>query len=165
MMRKQATVLSFACLLTACQGDGTADGPKAWTLRDDLGGRLFFVESDGRQGGKRTVLVLSCHGDGDNGIMFKTGVTPVSAPPDGVVLDYAAGAVKGRAEANWTSGDVWSFRDSKMSGRAAKLFLEAPAMTVRFPVQMGMAHSATWRHATAAAMNDQLHGWCVKPAG
>lgn len=152
--------LSTFLLLAACQSQ-EADAPTARTMRDDLGGRFFFIQSDGRHDGKRTILLLTCHGDGDNGVMFQTLVTPAAPPAGTVAVDYVAGPTKGRAEVRWTGKDLWTVSDSGLSQRLARAFLQSREMTVRFPDQTGAPHSATWRRETAADLEQQLKGWCL----
>ncbi|MET0366168.1 MAG: hypothetical protein ABW169_16110 [Sphingobium sp.] len=158
-----------ACLLLAsCQSQtssGEADSATARAMRDDVGGRLFYIESRDRHDGKRSTLILSCHGDGDNIVMFKTQVALTAPPaPDAVFFDYSAGATKGRAEAKWNNADIWIFRDSAFSQKFAKLFLTAPEVTIRFPDQTGAPHTAKWSRSTAVDLENQLIGWCLKPA-
>ncbi|HEX7871371.1 MAG TPA: hypothetical protein VF475_00565 [Sphingobium sp.] len=132
-------------------------------MRDDVGGRLFYIDSNDRHDGKRSTLILACHGDGDNIVMFKT-QAPLSSPPSKpVFFDYRAGTEMGRAEASWTNQDVWTFRDSKFAQAFAKSFLRTAQVTVGFPGETGAAHAATWSRSTAADFENQLTGWCLKP--
>lgn len=156
--------LSFCLLLASCQPAAEVDAPKARTTWDDTGGRLFFFESDGRQENKRTILILACHCDGDNTLMFQTQVElPAGPQPSAVFFDYWAGKTKTRAEAAWVNKDIWIFKNGASSQEAAELFLRSAKITVRFPEQTRAPHTATWRLSTAADFQSMITGWCVTP--
>jgi hypothetical protein len=154
------------CLLTAsCQPAAEVDAPKARTMWDDMGGRLFFIESMDRHEGKRAVLILACHGDGDNTVMFQTQVVlPAPPPPPGLFFAYRAGPTKAQAEAAWVNKDIWIFKDGSSSQKAANLFLRTAEIAVRFPEETHAPRTATWRLSTAADLQNVITGWCVKPA-
>lgn len=158
-MTMRATACVALLLLAGCEAENE-DGPRARAMRDDLGGRLFFIESDGRHDNKRSTLIVACHGDGDNIVMFKTAVERTAAPTGPVMVDYRVGQAKGQAEARWNGTDIWLFADSRFAQQFAKLFLQTGEASIGFPEQTGARHKATWRRTTAADLREQINGWC-----
>jgi len=131
---------------------------------DDTGGRLFFLESDERHESKRTILILACHGDGDNTLMFQTQVElRAASQPSAAFFDYRAGSTKMRAKAAWVNKDIWIFENGASSREAAGLFLRSAEIAVRFPDQTHAPHTATWRLTTAADLQSMITAWCVMP--